>query len=358
MKGVRGECDRQHITWAEDYRPVKRLPQFGDFELSNFIVNDLLVTMRNPSFRPFNLSVTQMRAPVLRQQWLLYDCLCADSIMGSFDDCLFSVHKPQIIDLSMQNELRKSWSKLSNLKVYGLSIDHVLHSGGVTGPLSFITKGLLDLDLHFLVPHNTYDEDLFDKILGEIDGLRGVTQKKIESFIKSENMISLKTMRHYGKRTAEQVTQTTKKALEVESHPILDQNQSSIVLLIKMKIKDLKASVPLHTEQLSYMSNALIRPVVGFMNANKTLIPLTLSAQMEVNSFDGAWDIYAAGLADLISEEMGRAISKLVNDEGEKSKRLRQIGYWQIGEISQMLLDFLEPRDVRSWADLEESSGF
>jgi hypothetical protein len=53
-------------------------------------------------------------------------------------------------------------------------------------------------------------------------------------------------------------------------------------------------------------------------------------------------DIYTSGLINILAEEMGRAITKLVNDESEKTKRLRQIGMWSVAEISQRLLKFLE----------------
>jgi distribution and morphology protein 31 len=54
------------------------------------------------------------------------------------------------------------------------------------------------------------------------------------------------------------------------------------MMLWKVKIKNIKAYVPIITPELGYMSNALIRPVVGYMNSNKTLIPLSMSAQMDM----------------------------------------------------------------------------
>jgi distribution and morphology protein 31 len=169
------------------------------------------------------------------------------------------------------------------MKLYGLPIEHV--SAGATGPLSWITKGTVDLDLHFLVPHNQ-NEDLFDRILDEVDGLRDIALKKVESVLSPEHVkeahqrISLKEIRHYGLKHA-----LAKNERELKSIPddlLLNVNpNSNIVMLWKVKLKNLKANVPLVNPELSYMSNALIRPVVGFMNSNKTLIPLALSAQMD-----------------------------------------------------------------------------
>ena len=53
---------------------------------------------------------------------------------------------------------------------------------------------------------------------------------------------------------------------------------------------------------------------------------------MDIENFNGAWDIYAAGLADILSEELGRALTEHINDEKEQSKYLKQIGLWSVAE--------------------------
>jgi distribution and morphology protein 31 len=95
MKGVRGVVDRRHITWDPDWVPTRRRPLIGDFEMDRFIVEDLLLTVLNPNFRPYSVSVFYGELPLFRKQWLLYDMMCADSITGVIDNCLFSVHRPQ-----------------------------------------------------------------------------------------------------------------------------------------------------------------------------------------------------------------------------------------------------------------------
>ncbi|KAJ1332557.1 hypothetical protein BSLG_008859 [Batrachochytrium salamandrivorans] len=63
---------------------------------------------------------------------------------------------------------------------------------------------------------------------------------------------------------------------------------------------------------------------------------------MDVNNFNGAWDIYAAGLVDVLSEETGRALSRLVQDERERTRRLRHIGIWSLQECSRAIISLLE----------------
>lgn len=43
----------------------------------------------------------------------------------------------------------------------------------------------------------------------------------------------------------------------------------SVVIDLDVRFKDVKAAVPLFTKDLSYSSNAFVRPIVAFMNANK-----------------------------------------------------------------------------------------
>jgi distribution and morphology protein 31 len=112
LKGVRGTIDRRHIIWPEDWVPVRRKPQQGDFNLDNFVVDDLLLTILNPGFRPYTISVFNGKVPKLRKQWLMYDLICADSIVGMFDQCLFSVHRPH------QSIMDPRWSKTVILYIY------------------------------------------------------------------------------------------------------------------------------------------------------------------------------------------------------------------------------------------------
>lgn len=111
FKGVRGIVDREHVTWTEEWVPVRRIPQTGDFDISGFEVEDLLVTVKNPRFRQYTVSIFHAELPRLRRQRLLYDCLTANSAVGMFDDCLFSLHKPQVMESFIDEEELK-WSKI------------------------------------------------------------------------------------------------------------------------------------------------------------------------------------------------------------------------------------------------------
>lgn len=56
----------------------------------------------------------------------------------------------------------------------------------------------------------------------------------------------------------------------------------SVVIEMDVRLKDIKASMPIFTRELSYSSYALARPVVAFMNAHKTLIPVNCRIVMDL----------------------------------------------------------------------------
>ena len=89
--------------------------------------------------------------------------------LGVFDNCLFSVHKPQLSDLVVDQDTRGSWAKLSHLKLNGLPIDHF--KAGATGPLSWIKEATIDMDLHLLFPQFSTSEDALLSIRNQLDSI-------------------------------------------------------------------------------------------------------------------------------------------------------------------------------------------
>ena len=61
---------------------------------------------------------------------------------------------------------------------------------------------------------------------------------------------------------------------------------------------------------------------------------------MDIANFNGALDLYSAGLFDIMAEETGRALSDLVSTE--QKRHLASFGLWSVAEISQFFIDFLE----------------
>jgi distribution and morphology protein 31 len=110
--------DRRSVYWDPD-NPLdpasfRHLGHPGDFELESLQIEDLLITVYQPDgFRPYTASIFQADIKCFRKQWLFYDFLCAENIVGQFDNCLFSLHKPQSIGRTTEMDLKDGdWGRM------------------------------------------------------------------------------------------------------------------------------------------------------------------------------------------------------------------------------------------------------
>lgn len=545
MKGVRGVIDRRHVYWPSDWVPTRRKPQEGDFYLEGLTIDDMMVTICHPNFRPYNVSVYRAELPLLRKQWLLYDFMRANQMNGLIENCLFSIHKPQrhdiIIDDDNKNQMGKvqnNWDRVSHLKLNGLPIDHL--NGGAEGPFGWIVSGTLDIDLQFMFPQVT-DTDLLDVLKEGIlefkeiskvtmdhvteDGLIALlnnknfktwlelrkdrlTAKIRESSLQEDNdnmaaslvtdainnkvhqsnydldaslfgvdfsdglcndnynlnntvkarvqepligILSDEVSINLPKNSVldqqqQQLKDTKSKDLDnVDDiivigtdeksnskqdiklrirtiEEILDNNSTSkgslnrknltnegddhyipravgvdlvsvnnrtqnilntfgydysevanpketqielfpernygstkvvalppspnkpneMLMLWQVRLNDIKANVPLRSSSLTYMNAALIRPIVSYMNSSRTDISLSFGAAMDLSNFDGAWTVYSAGLIDVLSEQVGRAVTNMYTDEKERMKHLKRIGIISFQSVLKNIVSFLD----------------
>jgi mitochondrial distribution and morphology protein 31 len=50
---------------------------------------------------------------MLRKQWLFYDLMKAEGVVGQFDNCLFSLHRPQSIGRTNEQDAKDGgWSTM------------------------------------------------------------------------------------------------------------------------------------------------------------------------------------------------------------------------------------------------------
>ena len=111
--------DRRSVRWSPDLDPAsfRHIAQQGDFELESLTLEDVLVTVYQPGgFRPYTFSIFRADIGTLRKQWLFYDFLKAEGIVGQFDNCLFSLHRPQSIGRTNEQDARDSgWSTMVSI---------------------------------------------------------------------------------------------------------------------------------------------------------------------------------------------------------------------------------------------------
>lgn len=288
IKGVRGVIDQTHVSWSEGVDPssFKHEHAPGDFEIDSFKLEDLLVTVHQPDgFRPFSFSIFSCDLPQLRKQWLFYDFLSANMMSGSFDDSLFTIHPRQshrvssmMLNGSNSQGGAGSWKKTSRLRIDGLEIDHLNHGAG--GMFSWIQNGNVDIVADIMFP--TEDDIQFSQVVQDI----------VE---RMEATVSLNSSRRSSDSENGQADEK--------------KTEKYIVMDLRIQLNDVRASVPIFTKDLSYVNNALIRPIVAYINRRKTYIPINCRVVKRASEFDGSWTIYDSGLMDNLSAEVNLSLS-------------------------------------------------
>jgi distribution and morphology protein 31 len=295
IKGVRGVVDRTSVHSIEgvDPRSYKHEHNPGDFELDSFKMEDLLVTIYQPAnFRPFSVSIYSCDLPQLRKQFLFYDFLSANMMSGSFDNSLFTIHPRQTHNYTgaqlsdgRDTEDGSRWKKQSRIRIDGLNIDHL--NRGYDGPFSWIYEGNVDIVADLMLPSD--DDDSLAKVMSDM-------YDRVEATVIQNN-------RHYSDHAAHgfddrQHTQ------EHETQAESDADNRFIIMDVRVHLNDVRAAVPLFTNDISYINNALVRPIVAYINAKKTFIPVNCRVVKRASEFEGSWTIYDSGLMEDISREV------------------------------------------------------
>ncbi|KAF9580889.1 Mitochondrial distribution and morphology protein 31, mitochondrial precursor [Lunasporangiospora selenospora] len=393
IKGVRGVIDRTSVWWDPDIEYIpeesrrKHIP--GDFELDSLDLEDMMVTVLQPDgFRPYAVSIFSAHFPCFRKQWLFYDMLCAESMMGMFDGCLFSCYTAQRENTDSQTSLK--WKRTTRFKMDDVKIDHM--NAGVEGPFGWIYSGTVDVTCDVHIPKEP-EEDVLRKLVNDIvDKIDEVVDFAPLPVVFGTGTVGGKEVVMYPNRAAAalhrrlveeeeerqlhegQPSQATRHNLngvnvrtrEEEEHRRLHQRnqiqyQHQIVqkqleeqrrqqepqepqepqvsaASTMFRFNDTKASVPLQTESLSYLSNAMIRPIVAFMNSNRTVTPIQCRVELDLSEFDGSWTVYDSNLMDRLSTEVGKAFANLVANERERNRKLKRVGLWGLQSMTRNIV--------------------
>ncbi|KAK6905166.1 mitochondrial distribution and morphology protein 31 [Kwoniella mangroviensis CBS 8886] len=337
VKGVRGVVDRRSVWWdmskplsPADYRHETHS---GDFEFDSFQVEDALITIYQPGGqRPYNVSIFNAVVGPLRKRWLFYDMMCAEGMTGQFDNCLFSLHMPQ--KLGKTKEDGDMVKRMARFRIDGLPIEHAQYATGHTGPMSWITSGKLDAVLDIKFPFHPDDSVDIKAIFDEI----------------SRNVVTITQGVHPEDPTNKVIPGQARLArppLRAPKEPGYElskeerETRRQVVVDLDLRFRDLKAAVPIYTTDLSVTNNALIRPIVAFINANKTLVPIHCQVAADLDDFDGSWTLFETGLMTSLSDQIYAALAHHVSSEAANSKRIRQVGFWGIQRGAEVLVDTL-----------------
>lgn len=297
VKGMRGVVDRTNVDWTGEYvdpKSYRHEHHPGDFEIDSFKLEDVLVTLHQPKgFRPFTISIFSADLPQLRKRWLFYDLLSANQMHGAYDNSLFTIHPHQNHSSyisthhdtdhnnnNSNNNNNNPWKKHSRIRVDGLNIDHL--NRGVQGPFSWIHEGNVDIVSDIMFPADS-DESVLKVMSDFYERMEAaLTEKKRHSSSSSSS--------------SEEVAMT----IQQES----DDDKRFLVMDLRVHLNDVRAAVPLFTRDLSYVNNALVRPIVGYINSRRTFIPINCRVVKRASDFDGAWSLFDSGLMEDLSAEV------------------------------------------------------
>ncbi|EXF80197.1 hypothetical protein CFIO01_11122 [Colletotrichum fioriniae PJ7] len=358
VKGVRGVVDRTSVQWSDevvDPLSYRHTHEPGDFEIDSFKLEDLLVTVHQPKgFRPFSVSIFSCELPQLRKQWLFYDFLSATHMSGSFDGSLFTIHPRQVHgtiasengDMAEDVGEPAAWKKFSRLRIDGLKIDHL--NRGVEGPFGWIYEGNVDIVADVMFPADVDDgitkamSDLYDQLEDVVISNRmRLLQKdlldiKIVGSSASDLWGSTPTKGHLSQAIPELTEEAPEKPTDPESSDPSISSESSeedrryLIMDLRIHMNDVKAAVPLFTKDISYINQALVRPIVAYINAKKTYIPINCRIVKRHTDFDGSWSIFDCGLMDDMSAETYEAFARDIEDQQSRVRRLKKVGFWTL----------------------------
>ncbi|ORY65795.1 mitochondrial distribution and morphology protein-domain-containing protein [Pseudomassariella vexata] len=355
VKGVRGVIDRTSVQWSSDnVDPLSYRHEHhpGDFEIDSFKLEDLLVTVHQPSgFRPFSVSIFSCELPQLRKQYMFYDFLSATHMSGSYDGSLFTIHPRQVHGVPaghehISNDLGEpgAWKKFSRLRIDGLKIDHL--NRGDEGPFGWIYEGNVDIVADVMFPND--DDDSITKVVSDF-------YDRLEEAVTSNRYIHLlesNTRRYRGDETTANPS-TSVEAVRASEHipeatlsdkkyvdeaAVLSTTTSTsdgeppryLVMDLRIHLNDVKASVPVFSSNLSYVNQALVRPIVAYINAKRTYIPISCRIVKRASDFDGAWSTYDSGMMTDLSAEVYSAFANDVEDQQSRTRRLKKVGFWTL----------------------------
>ncbi|KAJ1738974.1 Mitochondrial distribution and morphology protein 31, mitochondrial precursor [Coemansia sp. RSA 1821] len=392
MRGIRGVVDRRQVWWDPniEYIPEKHRHTHrpGRFDLDALAIEDMLLTVYPwQNFRQITVSIYSANLPRFRDRWLLYDTLNANSIVGMYDGSLFTIHRAHQRIPSYASHISNAHSnaetsreRMTHIQIDNLGIDHI--NSGVEGPVGWITSGKLNVSALIAFPTQLPGTDpaaaaikrIVDDINDSIDVVILPSTPDWTNPEKSPNPL-VRAMYHLDmidspvaqkmhdrlRRRAEresnyrlekqrQRTSSWSRPLNpVPTHQIGEALQNggladhleastpaysdpnAVHVDLQVEFNDIRAAIP-HSgiKEGGMLSAVLVRPTIAYMNAHRTSLPMRCQLRLRSDDFDGAWSFWDSGADTLITQGIGAAFAQLAQNERERNRRLKLVGWWSI----------------------------
>lgn len=309
VRGVRGVIDRRFIVWDPHYDATehRNKPKSGDFNWQACKIEDLLVTVLQEGRGPYQIGLYLADLPRLRKQWLFYDFLSANNMTGSFDNSLFTLHPRQTPALRHSPPMR-----IQRLRMDDVDIRHL--NRGVEGMFGWIDSGTVDFLADITLPNDEPELNLREKL-----------QDVIERWQASFHGL-------WKGGEANDIVTSVDRARAIRGRA------KAMVIELRCQFNNTKASAPLYSRDLNTLNNALIHPIVAYINSRDTYIPIHCRLAKRLQDFDGSWTVYDSGLMADLSRELYSAFAHNVADDEARSRRIKKVGVWSLQFLAQLVL--------------------
>ncbi|EEB08250.2 inner membrane protein Mdm31 [Schizosaccharomyces japonicus yFS275] len=306
LRGVHGVVDRRFLKQdlTLDPRDYRRKHNWGDFEFERFKLEDLRVTVLQPDGPTrFPVNVFFCELPRLRKQWLLYDFLNANTLTGSFDNSMFTIHRLQLQPPSARRNTSfgPPGSHYSRLRIDGVGVRHL--NRDVTGTFSWITHGNADFIIDLAFPPEP---------------------KK-------------PTLRQLSREVWNQIIKKQPSNGAESSKLRIKEASPNVWFDVRLRLNNLRAAVPIFTSDVSYVNNALIRPIVAYINSSRTYIPVSCRFIKPLSDFDGSWTLSDSGILQELSSRVHESFARDVVDQDIRRRRIQTVGIWSFQRIVELL---------------------
>ena len=154
----------------------------------------------------------------------------------------------------------------SRIRIDGVNIDHLQNSTTMEGPISWITSGKIDAVLDIKFPRDPHDDLPLNAILGE---LADAISTSIKDNMNDNPNPDIKHIPGQRELARAPLSVPDDESLDHQRHKAINgqegEEELKVVIDMDLRFRDLKAAVPIFTNNLSYVNNAFIRPIVAFM---------------------------------------------------------------------------------------------
>ena len=123
-------------------------------------------------------------------------------------------------------------------------------------------------------------------------------------------------------------------AQEAAEH-FLKAPEDSLAFQVDFLFRNLRAKLP--AEELNQPRAALLRPIIGYVNEHRPLIPLSCHVTLKRADFEGAWGGHESGLFASLAVGLEGAFQKLVWDPERRLQRIGKIGRWTVNNYLKKL---------------------